>query len=126
MVANYLGMTLSYSELVTRLGTKWFGTPFRRIQALEDIGLKVLIEHLGLEEITDYLQKGLPVIACVHTADFSYWVHAVDHVVVVVGTDQDSVYLNDPSLDHGPISIPRVEFELAQLGFDHLCAVLQL
>jgi predicted double-glycine peptidase len=126
MVTNYLGSSFSYSELVKQLGTKWFGTPFRQIRVLEDLGLKVSIEHLGLEEVTDYLQTGLPIIACVHTADLSYWKHAVDHVVVVIGIDEDNIILHDPSLDHGSTSIPRVEFELAQLGFDQLCAVLQL
>jgi len=38
MVTNYLGMVLSYSELVTHLETKWFGTPFPHIRVQIAIG----------------------------------------------------------------------------------------
>ncbi len=124
MVTGYLGQPLSYSHLVRRLGTKSFGTPFRNIQELEKDGFTVIISHLTLAEIRHYLTAQLPVLAGVHTTDLSYWSQAVDHVVVVIGMDDTHVYVNDPSLEAGQHPIPIAEFELAQLSFDQLCAIL--
>ncbi|MBE7533656.1 MAG: C39 family peptidase [Ardenticatenaceae bacterium] len=124
MVTDYLGLPLSYSHLVKRLGTRSFGTPFRNIKELEKDSFAVIIGHMNLAEIRRYLTAQLPVLAGVHTADLSYWSQAVDHMVVVIGVDDSFVYVNDPSLVAGRHPIPHVEFELAQLGFDQLCAVL--
>jgi ABC-type bacteriocin/lantibiotic exporter with double-glycine peptidase domain len=125
MVAACLGVHLSYAHLVKRLGTKSFGTPFRHVRELEKDGFTVTIGHMNLTEIRRYLATQLPVLAGIHTADLRYWSQAVDHVVVVIGADDTYVYVNDPSLMIGQNPIPIVEFELAQLGFDQLCAVLQ-
>jgi hypothetical protein len=119
------GCPLSYTHLVKRLGTRSFGTPFRHIRELEKDGFTVTIGHINLAEIRRYLAAQVPVLAGVHTADLHYWSQAVDHVVVVIGADDPYVYVHDPSLTTGQQPIPIVEFELAQLGFDQLCAVLQ-
>ena len=104
MVTNYLGLATSYNQLLNLLQTEWFGTPFRHVERLIQIGASVSIDHLALDNIVGYLEKGLPVIACVHTADLSYWSQAVDHVVVVVGVDDEYVFVNDPSnYSTGPI-----------------------
>lgn len=126
MVTNHLGLAISYAELTKLLGTQWFGTPFRHIERLKFYSLHVSIGYLGLSEIGNYLEKGIPVISCLHTADLSYWTKASDHVVVVVGIDDIFVYVNDPVLATGHQPIPHAEFELAQLEFDNLCAVLYL
>ncbi len=124
MVLAYLGYPHSYEPLFELLGTRWFGTPFRRIERLERLGLSVTIGELSLGKIGAYLESGLPIIAYVHTADFSYWNQAADHVVVVVGMDVGHVYVNDPYQAQSPQAIPRAEFELAQLRYDNLCAVI--
>ncbi len=125
MVTAYLGVHLSYTHLVKRLRTKSFGTPFRHVHELEKDGFTVTIGHMNLADIRGYLDAQLPVLAGVQTSDLHYWSQAVDHVVVVMGMDDAYVYVNDPSLATGQQPIPIVEFELAQLGFDQLCAVLQ-
>lgn len=125
MVLDFLGIPASYGRLVNLLGTDWFGTPFRHLEKLKQWGVKVFIEHLSLDEISGYLRQGLPVIACVHTADLSYWAYSSEHVVVVVGVDQEHVFVNDPSLDQGSYPVPIIEFELAQLNYDNLCTVIQ-
>jgi hypothetical protein len=126
MVLNYLGLVVPYPRLVSVLGTRWFGTPFYNVQQLEQMGVVVSIEHLFLDEISDYLEQNIPVLACVNTADLSYWSRAVDHVVVVIGIDESYVYVNDPSLAEGKFPIPVIEFELAQLNYDSLGATIRL
>ena len=125
MVLAYLGFDVSYAQLIKLLGTQRFGTSFWNIKRLEQLGATVTIDHLALAEIGSNLTLGLPVIACLNTADLSYWSQAVDHVVVVVGIDEQQVYVNDPSLSHGQYPVPRAEFELAQLQYDNLCAVIR-
>ena len=46
--------------------------------------------------------------------------------MVVVGLDDQYVYLNDPFFDASPQSILRLEFELAWDEFDNAYAVLSL
>jgi ABC-type bacteriocin/lantibiotic exporter with double-glycine peptidase domain len=124
MVASYLGYDLPYESVYDLLGTQWYGTPFRHLERLSELRLRVSIEHLGTAEIAAYIEQDLPVIAGVQTAPLPYWSQAADHVVVVVGVETDQVYLHDPSLSSGPQAVPRTAFELAQLDFDNLCAII--
>ena len=124
MVLDYWGIVVSYTRLRKVLGTRQFGTPFRAIQQIEQFGVAVEIAHLSLAEIAPHLRAGRPVIAGVHTAQLGYWSEAVDHVVVMIGIDEEQVYVHDPSLAHGEQGIPRMEFDLAQIDFDNLCAVV--
>jgi len=125
MVLDYLGYPTPYDRLVSLLGSDWFGTPFRHLNRLAQLGISVSIDHLAVVEIEAYLEQGLPVIACVHTADLSYWAYSSEHVVVIVGIDESHVYVNDPSLAEGTYPVPVVEFELAQLNYDSLCATIR-
>jgi predicted double-glycine peptidase len=93
---------------------------------LANLGLRVEIAHLGAPEMVNYIKQDLPIIAGVHTATLPYWTQAVDHVVVVVGVGSEQVYLHDPSLSSGPQAVSRTAFELAQLDFDNLCAVITI
>ena len=126
MVTDYLGKKLPYRRLTRLLGTRGFGTPFRNITRLDTIGVAVALDHLSLIDMRAYLTSGIPIIASVNTADLTYWSQAVDHVVVVIGLDDSNVYVNDPAFTTGGQPVPSPEFELAQLRFDLLCAVLTL
>jgi hypothetical protein len=119
------GVKKSYKSIVDLLGTRAFGTPFRNVKKLERWGVSVTIDYLTLMEIERTLKEGLPVLAGVHTADLAYWVQGVDHVVVVIGLDEQNVYVNDPSLPQSQQPIPKVQFDLAQLAFDNLCAIIR-
>ena len=60
MVMIELGFTVSYSELINLLGTKSFGTPFRNIKRLEQLGAAITIDHLSLAEIETTLITCVP------------------------------------------------------------------
>ena len=126
MVLFHLNIAAEYEGLLKLMDTRWFGTPFRHVMRVQELGVKVSVEHLALNEIKGYLQQGVPVIACIHTADLGYWSQTVDHVVLVAGVEGTKVLVHDPHLETGPIAIPQVEFELAQLQFDNLCAVISV
>ena len=70
------------------------------------------------------MQNGLPCIVLVRTADLSYWAYGTDHAVVVVGFDEQTIYVNDPVFDEHPISVPIIEFELAWMAFDYRYSVI--
>jgi len=125
MVLTYLEIDISYQKLLNLLETRWFGTPFQNLERLEQLGVRVSIEHLGIDGILPHLTVGVPVIAGVHTAALGYWELAVDHVVVVIGADEAYIYVHDPSLEQGALPVPLAAFGLAQLEFDNLCAIIR-
>lgn len=125
MVLNYLGVYPSYPVLLKLLETRPFGTPFRNLQRLQQLGVQVTCQECPVDEFSAFLNAGWPLIASVNTADFGYWSTAVDHAVLVVGADQQAIYAHDPSLEDGPTLISPTEFALAQLKFDHLCAIIR-
>lgn len=125
MVLAALGLNPSYQSLLRLLETRPFGTPFRNLQKLQQLNVKVILRELALEEILPVLNSNQLIIASVNTADFNYWPVDVDHAIVVVGVDSTNVLLHDPSLKHDPISVSHAEFALAQLKFDHLCAIIR-
>ena len=47
------------------------------------------------------------------------WSYSTDHAVVVVGFDEDKIYLNDPAFEDYPQPVSFIEFELAWLEFDY-------
>lgn len=127
MVLAYLGLMPTYKTLTSLLDTRSFGTPFRNLKRLEKLGISVNFDHCGIDEIAYYTQNNSPVIVALHTADLKYWSGIeTDHVVVVTGIDALSVHVHDPSLDHGPHTVPHHEFELAQLKFDNICALFSV
>ncbi len=125
MVLTYLGRNESYEQLAHLLSTRWFGTPARNILRLEQIGLRVALTELTMLEIETHLQNGRPVLAFVNTADLPYWNVSADHAVVVVGVDEESVYLDDPYFEHAPQVVSRTAFELSLLRFNNQCVIIE-
>lgn len=125
MALTYLGLKPSYPALLKLLETRSFGTPFRNLQRLQQLDVQVTCQACSGDEFPTFLNAGWPLIASVNTADFGYWSTAVDHAVLVVGADQQAIYVHDPSMRSGPTPIALTEFALAQLKFDHLCAIIQ-
>jgi hypothetical protein len=126
MVLTFLGQPKPYETLARVLGTRWFGTPVDNILHLDQLGVQVAIEEMTLEEISYYLQQGLPVMAFINTADLPYWDVNSDHVVVVVGMDEQWIYINDPYFPEAPQQVSKTSFELAQLRFDNRCAIVRV
>ena len=125
MILDFLGYPLSEAELAQRLGTKSFGTPAPNLRRLEEIGFSVVYGSGALSNIKDYIQKGIPCLAFVQTGDLPYWGENTAHVIVIVGIDDDNIYINDPAFEIAPQSVPLDYFLLAWSEFDHRYAVIQ-
>ncbi len=126
MVLDYLQVPARYEDLLKRLRIDSAGAPFRNLRLLESLGVRVLVEQGELNTLHTHLERGLPPIAFVATQQLSYWNEATGHAVVVVGFDQNQIYLNDPNFPDAPKVISAAEFELAWIDVDQFYALIQL
>ena len=135
MVLDYLAVPVNYPRLRQLLGTTEAGTPFHHLDRLRERGLFIERSQGSLAQIEFHLGTGLPIIVAVRTDNLPYWMNrfdindeekATDHAVVIVGTDNEHVYVNDPDFDQAPQLIDRDEFLLAWLERDYAYAVIGL
>jgi uncharacterized protein YvpB len=127
MVLRYLEIPFRYERLAYVLETERHGTVFGKLQNLHSLHVSTQIQEGDFEFIAETLATGLPVIVAVNTGELrSYWQSTVAHAIVVVGMDNEFVYINDPALDSAPQSVTLAEFDLAWLEMENLCCVIRL
>ena len=124
MVLDFLGVSVPYKQLVSVLNIQEFGAPASNLRNLTTLGLRVSYGPTSLGELARHIAGGQPCIVPVFTGELSYWTQATDHAVVVVGLDEQTVYVNDPYFDQAPQPVPREEFILAWLEKDYRCAII--
>jgi len=124
MVLDFLGVPAPYRQLVSLLDIQEFGAPASNLRNLTALGLRVSYGPSSLDELARHIASRQPCIVPVFTGELSYWTQATDHAVVVVGLDEQTVYVNDPYFDQAPQGIPLAEFILAWLEKDYRCAVI--
>ena len=124
MALAYWDVASDYDHLLRLLEVKSYGAPGSRLNKLVSLGVQVRYAQGALDELFDYLTAKQPCIALVRTAHLPYWTYATNHAVLVVGFDEQAVYVNDPAFEQAPQRIPRAEFELAWLEFDYRYAVI--
>ena len=127
MALDYLGRPMLYRRLLSLLGARDFGMPAGNILRLNEsgIGVYTTLTHSNLDDVRSHLLADRPVIALISTADLPYGSENADHALVIVGMDDNIIYVNDPCFDQSPQSVSRSHFELAWLRFDNMCAVLK-
>lgn len=126
MVLAYLGIRISYTRLVQMLGIGAYGTPGRNLLRLAALRVRVNYGPSSFTELTEHLKDENPCIALVRTSELPYWSYATDHAVVVIGLDDESLYVNDPHFDKAPQRVSIGDFMLAWLEFDYRAAVIEL
>jgi ABC-type bacteriocin/lantibiotic exporter with double-glycine peptidase domain len=121
----YLGLTFPYKQLLGLFHVRvQLGTPAYNIRRLEQLGVTVLYQQGTLTELYDHLVNDRPCIVFLKTGELPYWDEVTDHAVVVVGMDDELVYVNDPEFPSAPIQIAQGDFDLAWLGRDEFYATL--
>lgn len=127
MILRYLEIPFRYERLLKVLETERHGTIFSKLHNLRSLHISLQVQEGNFQQIEEALATGLPVIVAVNTGELrSYWQSAVAHAVVIVGIDDEYVYVNDPALDDGPQHVTVAEFDLAWLEMDNLCCVIRL
>ena len=127
MALAYIGRPLSYERLLDLLEiAPDVGAPASKIKRLSGVVSRIIYTSGTFDEISAYLEQGLPCIAFVHTLQLNYWMEDTRHAVVITGLDQDAdqIYLDDPYFELAPQVVSLLEFQLAWDEMDNRYAVL--
>ena len=125
MVLAFWQVQATESELVDLLGTHYFGTPAPHIRRLEQLGFSVTYESGALNIVTNHLKNNRPCLVFVQTDDLPYWGENTAHVVVAIGIDETTIFVNDPACKDAPQAVPVDDFLLAWSEFDYRYAIIQ-
>ncbi|MBV7338193.1 C39 family peptidase [Chloroflexi bacterium TSY] len=129
MVLNYLGEQVKYDRLLQLLDTTAEGTPFTNIERLHTLGLFAESDRYrdDLSILSIYLDLRLPIIVAVQTWALPHWEEVdTDHAVVVVGLDDENVYINDPAFAEAPQVVPIDRFLHAWTYRDYRYGIISL
>ena len=126
-VLGYLGIRRSQDDLARhKCSIPHVGTVGRNILNLQSPKVHVVYAQGTLELLRTWLAQDVPVIAFVQTAELPYW-DGVEarHTVVVIGLDDENVYLLDPARDLDVITVSLGDFVLAwEEWMEGRCAVI--
>ncbi|MBC8228636.1 C39 family peptidase [bacterium] len=128
MLLAFHGIDRNESYLARMLKTKFYGTNVYNIKYIEDeqIGLKVRIRFLSLDELKQILSQNQPCIVPLRTKYLSYFPYDCLHTLIVVGYDDTSnILVNDPNFDKEIISIKKSEFIEAWTENDGLVILIK-
>jgi len=124
MALEYLGQPTDYAHLITLLDIRDFGAPSSNIRRLEKLNFSVSFRQGAQADLETHLLRGEPCIVFVRTGELPYWSEDTGHAVVLVGIDDEAVYLNDPAFVQAPQRVSHGDFFLAWLEFDYDYAVI--
>jgi len=113
MVLRYYEDQQTESELEDLLNCTLYGTTAQSVMSVTRLGYNVDLRYSSLEELQAYLEDGYPTIAFVRTGELDYWQNDYPHAIVVVGYDEDFIYINDPYFDDAPQKTKVDKFQLA-------------
>jgi ABC-type bacteriocin/lantibiotic exporter with double-glycine peptidase domain len=125
MVLAYLGHNLTEAQIAQVLRSYPFGTPAPNIRYLESLGLSVTFGQMSLSRLRAYLHEGVPCILFVQANELLYSPSEGFHAIVVIGLDENTVYVNDPALETGPQTVPLDYLMLAWSEFEYEYAVIR-
>lgn len=133
MGLTYLEAPVLYEQLKQLLDVETSSAPFFNIDRLRSWWLVVEHRQGNLEMVQAHLAAGRPVLVPVDTALLPYWItrpdvtdaeRVTDHAVVVVGMDDQSIYVNDPDFETAPQPVEREWFLEAWRHHEQWYAVL--
>lgn len=125
MVLAFWQHKTNETELASLLGTNYFGTLAPNVRQLEQLDFSVTYESGALSIIKNHLDNKTPCLVFVQTGDLPYWGENTAHVVVAIGMDDTTIFVNDPAFKNAPQAIPIDYFLLAWSEFDYRYAVIQ-
>jgi len=126
MVLDYIGRPCSYRRLLSLLNIGPIGAPSSNILRLRRLDVSVTHDAGSLEELESQIIQGRPCIVFLDTSELPYWSEATFHAVVVVGMDDEYVYVNDPAFDKAPQIATWGDFDLAWIEQGYNYAVVSV
>ena len=125
MVLAHHGRTVAESELRQLLDTQPAGTRARSLESLASLGFNVHLDSSSLTNLREALAAELAPIVFVDTGNLDYWEVGCAHVAVLVGIDDEAVYLNDPFFESAPQRTSLPHFLQAWALNSHLTAIIR-
>lgn len=126
MVLAFWGHETSAKNLRILFKTRPAGTsPVKLLLQLPSLGFNATIHTASQSLLRQYLEAGFPCITHVDTEFLPHWSEGVIHAVVITAVDNESVTLNDPSVTHGPLTVPLPNFLRAWASTDYLLVVIE-
>ncbi len=130
MVLAYQAIRVEEVVVCDLLRTDEAGTSLADLDTLLKQGFphcQVRVEASSLDSLRQSLRDGIPPIAIVNTAPLrSYWQRACVHALVVIGIEEQIVFVNDPFFDDAPKRIPVTEFLAAWGVYGQFTIILSL
>ena len=102
MLLQYYGDGRTEEDLCVLLGCMPYGTSAEGVARVSGLGYEVELRYSTFEELKALIDAGQPVMVFVRTGGLDYWSEDCPHAVVVVGYDEDSVYIDDPYFEDAP------------------------
>ena len=116
-----LAEALSEADLMRLLGTSSTGSLLEHLPHLSQLGFEASSEESSLTELALFLHLfQTPVIAVLYAGYVEYLQSDSLHAVVIVGIDEEKVYLNDPLRETRPIVLSIDQFNRAWSFWDNM------
>ena len=125
MVLQHIGVETTQSRLNRLFGLTSIGAPYSNIRRLDQLGIQVTVAAGDDSTIRSAIDRNQPVIVFIKTGDLSYWPDNTSHAIVVVGYDDEHVFLNDPVFVDAPKRSAWNEFMLAWSEQDYMLALVE-
>ena len=125
MVLAYWQTPIPQEKIADLMDANEYGVPGSRIRRLENWGYKVVYRPATLNELSNWIEQGIPPIVLVETDFLEYWALGTTHAVVLVGLDEQFVYFNDPAFATTPQQASLDGFLAAWAEMDDLVAVIE-
>lgn len=100
------------------------GTPASRILRLQKWGWAVTYREGNIDSLRELTTRKIPPIVMVRTGFLDYWDANVFHAAVVVGIDEQAVYLNDPEFESAPQACAIDTFIAAWIEHEQMVATI--
>lgn len=114
MLLSYLGIQKQEQDIRILLKIKPAGTNPINVVRIREWHLEALMTFSNLEELKSYLIQNKPPIVLLWSGKLNYWnskkYFDYLHAVVVVGYDDEMIFVYDPAFPEYPKSIPVYEF----------------
>lgn len=132
MVLGYIELSYSQATLSELMESQLpIGTLRSNIKKLTSLQIDIIYDSGNLKDIEKWLNQNSPVIVFLDAGELPHWHHydftqqvVIQHAIVVVGLDSQTIYLMDPAINNGPTSTPIGDFILAWDEMDNYYAIL--
>jgi hypothetical protein len=124
MALEQLGLAATQRELNRLLGLTPLGTPYPHIQRLNRYGVHVMLQRGDEFALRNAIDQGVAPIVFMMTTGLPYWQTETQHALVIVGYDNQNVYMNDPAFADAPKTVSLNGFMIGWIEFDSWYALI--